>query len=75
MDTTEVHDGSASSASEDDLRSWDWRAELKRQERQVTWLARHTDRAATTVHKYASGEIPTPLSWLREAEIVLGRGR
>lgn len=73
MDTTEVRDGIEPATAEDVLRAWDWRSELKRQERTVTWLARRTERSASAVHKYASGEMYPPLAWLRQVEIVLGR--
>ena len=57
-----------------DLASWDWLAELRRQERRIPWLARQTGVAQNTVYRYASGRNQTPISWLREAATVLGRG-
>lgn len=30
----------------------------------MTWLARHTDRAAQTVYQYASGQTRPSLAWL-----------
>jgi hypothetical protein len=54
------------------LRSWDWRAELRRQERSVPWLARQTKRAENTVYRYSWGHLPAPVDWLREAARVLG---
>jgi hypothetical protein len=58
--------------TEADLRAWDWRAELRAQERSVPWLARHTHRSDAMVYKYSSGKLPTPVRWLREAARVLG---
>ena len=58
--------------TEDQLRAWDWRAELERQERKATWLARHTGRAAVTVYRYSDGSLTPPESWLRDAARVLG---
>lgn len=55
----------------EDLRSWDWRDELDRQERSMGWLGRHTERAASTVARYASGSLPTPDEWLIDAARVL----
>ena len=55
-----------------DLTTWDWRAELYAQGRTVTWLARKTGRAATTVYKYASGERPIPQAWLEDVAAALG---
>lgn len=54
-----------------ELRAWDWRAELRRQERTITWLGRHTNRAARTVYAYAYGERDAPLEWLRAAYALL----
>lgn len=58
------------------LRSWDWRDELDRQERSFGWLARHTDRSASAVARYASGTLPTPDDWLiaaaRQLDVELG---
>lgn len=56
----------------EDLRSWDWRDELRRQERSFGWLARHTDRSPGAVARYASGTLDTPDSWLVAAARVLG---
>lgn len=58
--------------TEDQLREWDWRAELERQERKATWLARHTDRAAVTVYRYSDGTLTPPVEWLRAAARLLG---
>jgi hypothetical protein len=55
-----------------DLRAWDWRAELRAQERSVPWLARRTNRSDQMVYKYALGRLPTPIAWLRDAARVLG---
>lgn len=60
------------SLTEAELRAWDWRAELARQERGMTWLARHTDRAAVTVYRYSDGTLTPPLEWLRAAASLLG---
>jgi len=74
MDTTEVQGVPGTIDDEPELRAWDWRAELKRQERSMSWLARHTQRSESAVNKYASGANPTPVAWLRHAAIALGRG-
>lgn len=55
-----------------DLRAWDWRAELRSQERTLTWLARKTNRPKRTVYAYSSGQIPPPLQWLTDAARALG---
>lgn len=59
--------------TDDDLRSWDWRAELKAQERGIPWLARRTNRAQNTVYLYAWGKVTPPIEWLRSVAEVLGR--
>lgn len=53
------------------LRAWDWRADLKADERTIPWLARRTNRAQRTVYGYSRGEIVPPLEWLRSAAAVL----
>lgn len=58
--------------TEADLRAWDWRAELHRQERSIPWLARRTGRSDGMVYKYGNGVLPAPIGWLREAARVLG---
>jgi hypothetical protein len=55
------------------LREWDWRADLRAQERTIPWLARKTDRAQSTVYAYAYGTVRPSLSWLEEAARVLGK--
>ena len=64
------HDGPA--AATIDLATWDWRTELRAQERSIPWLARRTDRAQQTVYNYANGAAATPIEWLRLAATVLG---
>lgn len=54
-----------------DLLAWDWRAALKREERSLSWLARHTERSESAVNKYARGVLTPPLDWLRAAAIAL----
>lgn len=56
-----------------DLTTWDWRADLKADERGIPWLARRTGRAASTVYKYAYGLRPVPIAWLRDVARVLGK--
>jgi hypothetical protein len=72
MDATEAtqHDG----LTEAELRSWDWDAELRAQERSIPWLARRTDRGQGTVYSYRSGKMSPSLDWLRSAARVLGKG-
>lgn len=65
MDLTQVpHDDEA-------LLAWDWIADLRADDRTVSWLARKTGRPESTVHSYAQGRHPAPLEWLREAAFVL----
>jgi hypothetical protein len=75
MDTTEVRQPTASSPTDEELRAWDWRAELTLNERSMPWLARHTQRSESAVRKYASGENPTPIQWLRMAAAALRWGQ
>jgi hypothetical protein len=58
---------------DDPLRAWDWRADLRRQERGIPWLARQTNRSQTTVYRYAYGTLPTPIGWLQDVARVLGK--
>lgn len=58
---------------EAELRAWDWRAELKAQDRSIPWLARQTDRQQNTVYKYAWGELTPKVEWLRAAARALGK--
>ena len=74
MDTTEVQPVSPPLVDELSLRSWNWRGELKRQERSMEWLARRTARSVNTVYLYGRGAKTPPLDWLRDAAIVLGVG-
>jgi len=69
MDVAETHHLSDGPL---DLASWDWRAELKHQERSIAWLARQTRRSESAVNKYAGGHLVAPVAWLKEAAIVLG---
>ena len=55
-----------------ELASWDWMAELARQERDRMWLARKTRVNYRAVYRYAAGEVAPPLSWLMAAASVLG---
>lgn len=57
--------------TDDDLRTWDWRADLKADERGIPWLARQTGKAQSTVYKYAYGLRPIPIEWLRIVARVL----
>ena len=57
--------------TDDELRAWDWRADLKAEERGIPWLARQTGKAQSTVYAYAYGDRPTPLAWLQEVARVL----
>lgn len=58
---------------EAELRAWDWRADLKTQERGIPWLARQTNRQQNTVYKYAWGQLRPSIEWLRDAAAVLGK--
>lgn len=57
--------------TDDQLLEWDWRADLKADERGIPWLARQTGRSQSTVYKYAYGERKTPIAWLRDVARVL----
>lgn len=74
MVTTELSPDPSTESTDEQLRAWDWKADLKREERSMSWLARHTQRSESAVNKYASGAIPTPIVWLRMAAAALGRG-
>lgn len=71
MDTTELSTRDAGAATDEELRAWDWRAELERQERSIPWLARHTQRSESAVRQYASGVLSAPVKWLRMAAVTL----
>lgn len=74
MDVAEVHHVSAPPPEPDDLSGWDWKAELKRQERSLEWIARRTDRSTSALNAYSQGRVTPPAEWLRSAWIVLARG-
>jgi hypothetical protein len=57
-----------------DLDAWDWKAELKRQERSMEWLARRTQRSVQTVYSYSQGRLTPRRVWLEMARSVLERG-
>lgn len=59
--------------SEAELRAWDWLADLRAQERSLSWLARKTDRNQQTVYLYSWGKQRASLEWLRSAARVLGK--
>lgn len=56
-----------------DLRAWDWRAELRAQERTMTWLARNTDRSLSALYRYLYGSLTPPETWLRDVARLLGK--
>lgn len=60
---------------DESLRSWNWRAALKAEERTIPWLARKTDRAQRTVYGYAYKQLPAPIEWLRAVAEVLRKDR
>lgn len=70
MDLTGVHQTPAAPIA--DLAAWDWKGELKAQERSLEWLARRTDRSLSTVNSYSQGRIVPPASWLEAAAHILG---
>jgi hypothetical protein len=59
--------------TDDELRAWDWRADLHAMERRIPWLARQTGTPQRTVYSYAYGQRATSIEWLRKAAAVLGR--
>jgi hypothetical protein len=59
--------------TDEDLRAWDWRADLRAIERSIAWLARQTGTPERTVYSYVAGQRTTSLGWLRKAAAVLGR--
>jgi hypothetical protein len=73
MTLTELAQSPTPDPEEADLRSWDWLAALRAEERYIPWLAKRTSRAQRTVYGYARGELVPPLDWLREAAVVLGK--
>lgn len=72
MTTEEVAQSSQIGPSIDELRRWDWRAELERAERGMTWLARKTERSVSAVYRYSDGSLTPPEAWLREVARLLG---
>ena len=58
---------------DDPLRSWDWRADLRREERGIPWLARQTGKSQTTVYRYAYGTLMAPIAWLHQVARLLGK--
>lgn len=57
--------------TDEELRAWDWRSDLRGMERSIAWLSRRTSRAQRTIYSYAYGEYEAPLDWLREARAVI----
>lgn len=58
--------------TEDQLRAWDWLAEVKAQERTVLWLSRKTATHYKAAYRYAWGEVRPPIEFLRAAAAALG---
>lgn len=56
---------------DDQLREWDWIADLNAQERNVMWLSRRTKAHYKAVYRYKWGQAEPPIEWLREAYAVL----
>lgn len=56
------------------LRSWDWLADLKADERSIPWLARKTGKSQRSIYAYSYGESTPSLEWLRSAYRAL-KGR
>lgn len=56
----------------DALRSWDWRAELARQERDVPWLSRHSKISQRTLYRRWNGESEATHAELRAIATALG---
>lgn len=73
MPLTEVSPVPDPAADEAALLAWDWRAELKRQERSLEWLARRSQRSVSSVNNYSTGRMVAPVAWLRLVADVLGR--
>lgn len=74
VDYTQHLQGQGPAEIPDDLSAWDWKGELKRQERSLEWLARRTQRSTSAVNGYSSGRLTPPLAWLQMARSVLARG-
>lgn len=69
MDVTlSSHERSAAVA---DLASWDWHAELRRQDRRIPWLAAQTRRSLSAVYGYRHGRMPVPIEWLEDVARIL----
>lgn len=49
-----------------------WRVVLKDQGRTMTWLARRTGKAPSTVQAYAYGRLTAPDPWLAQVSDLLG---
>lgn len=56
------------------LRKWDWKADLRADERTFVWLARHTGMSARSVYDYVYGKTDPPVAWLRRAWRVIHMG-
>jgi hypothetical protein len=55
--------------------AWDWRAELRRQDRSLLWLARQTSAHRNTVYRYAWGKRAPSGDWLARAAAALNYRR
>lgn len=71
MDLTELQRAEEIEAQ---LRAWDWKADLRSDERSIPWLARKTGKPQRTVYAYSYGQVRAPLEWLRDAYRVLKGG-
>lgn len=71
MNPTEIR---KAEAIEDQLRAWDWLADLKADERTIPWLARHTGKSTRAIYAYSYGQAKPSVEWLRRAYRVLKEG-
>lgn len=55
-------------------RAWDWRAELRAQERDVMWLSRHSGIHYRTMYRLANAEQDATDGQIRAIARALGRG-
>jgi hypothetical protein len=61
-------------ADEAELRAWDWRTELREQDRTLLWLARRSEVHYQTVYRIARGEqTPTVVQLRAFSDVLLGR--
>ena len=61
--------------TDDELRAWDWLADLRADDRHLMWLSRKTETHYMAVYRYSWGHQEPPIEWLRKVAHLLGRTR